>query len=324
MEAPLETIVDILDSKRIPLNSTEREQRISGKNIEQLYPYYGATGQVGLIDGYLFDGEYVLLGEDGVPFLDPMRPKAYRVHGKFWVNNHAHVLKAINGLSDNRLVESYLNVFNYKRFVTGSTRLKLTQAAMRSISIPLPPLNEQKRIADKLDRILARVDACRERLDRIPVILKRFRQAVLAAATSGKLTEEWRNLNKIFTHDLSWKLTEQRAQLWIGRGKYRPAIAAEDIECDEFTNLPDSWIRGTLDQITWSVKDGPHYSPEYRKSGVPFISGGSIKPGKIDLSITKYIDPILHHELCQRCKPEYHDILYTKGGTTGIAAVNTL
>lgn len=192
MEASLETIVDILDSKRIPLNSTEREQRISGKNIEQLYPYYGATGQVGLIDGYLFDGEYVLLGEDGVPFLDPMRPKAYRVHGKFWVNNHAHVLKAINGLSDNRLVESYLNVFNYKGFVTGSTRLKLTQAAMRSISIPLPPLNEQKRIADKLDSILARIDACRERLDRIPAILKRFRQAILAAATSGKLTEEWR------------------------------------------------------------------------------------------------------------------------------------
>ena len=60
------------------------------------------------------------------------------------------------------------------------------------------PLNEQKRIADKLDAVLARVDACRERLDRVPAILKRFRQAVLAAATSGKLTEEWREENTIW------------------------------------------------------------------------------------------------------------------------------
>ena len=65
---------------------------------------------------------------------------------------------------------------------------------MRELRAPLAPLNEQKRIADKLDAVLARVDACRERLDRVPAILKRFRQAVLAAATSGKLTEEWREI----------------------------------------------------------------------------------------------------------------------------------
>ncbi|MER2514658.1 MAG: restriction endonuclease subunit S [Nitrosomonas ureae] len=69
----------------------------------------------------------------------------------------------------------------------------LNQTKLRQFAIPLPPINEQKRIADKLDSILTRVDACRERLDRIPAILKRFRQSVLAAATSGKLTEEWRN-----------------------------------------------------------------------------------------------------------------------------------
>ena len=64
-------------------------------------------------------------------------------------------------------------------------------AQMAELEVPIPPLNEQKRIADKLDAVLARVDACRERLDRVPAILKHFRQAVLAAATSGKLTEEW-------------------------------------------------------------------------------------------------------------------------------------
>lgn len=191
-ETSLETVVEILDSKRIPLNADEREQRIAGKAPDQLFPYFGATGQVGVIDGHLFEGDYVLLGEDGVPFFDPLRHKAYRASGKFWVNNHAHVLKAIEGFSDWRFIEGYLNAVDYKEYVTGSTRLKLTQAAMRSIPVRLPPHNEQTRIADKLDAVLARVDACRDRLDRIPAILKRFRQSVLAAATSGSLTEDWR------------------------------------------------------------------------------------------------------------------------------------
>jgi len=193
LEVVLEEIVDILDSQRAPLNSYEREKRISGKSTDQLFPYYGATGQAGYVDDYIFDESLVLLGEDGVPFFDPLRHKAYRVEGKCWVNNHAHVLRAKSGVSDGRYIASYLNSFDYTGFVSGTTRLKLTQAAMRTIPVPLPPLNEQKRIADKLDALLAQVDACSERLDRIPQIVKRFRQAVLVAATSGALTEEWRN-----------------------------------------------------------------------------------------------------------------------------------
>ena len=71
-----------------------------------------------------------------------------------------------------------------------------TKGTFERTLVAVPPLNEQKRIADKLDAVLARVDACRERLDRVPAILKRFRQAVLAAATSGKLTEEWRQTQR--------------------------------------------------------------------------------------------------------------------------------
>lgn len=189
---PLETLVDILDSQRVPLNNDEREKRIAGKEPEQLYPYYGATGQVGRIDDYLFDEPLILLGEDGVPFFDPLRHKAYQVEGKSWVNNHAHVLRALPMFVDRRYLSCYLNAFDYRGFVSGSTRLKLTQGSMRVIPVAIAPLNEQKRIADKLDAVLALVDACRERLDRVPDILKRFRQAVLAAATAGKLTEEWR------------------------------------------------------------------------------------------------------------------------------------
>lgn len=191
-KAPLEVLVEILDYARVPLNSIEREERIEGKASDSLFPYYGATGQVGDIDDFLFDEPLVLLGEDGVPFLDSVRRKAYLVNGKCWVNNHAHVLRVVDSLADRRYVSAFLNSFDYKGFVTGSTRLKLTQAAMRSIPVSVAPLREQKRIADKLDALLARVDACRERLDRVAAILKRFRQSVLAAATSGELTREWR------------------------------------------------------------------------------------------------------------------------------------
>lgn len=187
-ERPLSEIVDILDAVRVPVNATEREARNAGKRGDELYPYYGATGQVGEIDGFLFDEPLILLGEDGVPFLDPMRPKAYRVEGKYWVNNHAHVLRARPGVADARFITGFLNSFDYTGFVTGSTRLKLTQAAMRAIPVPLAPLDEQRRIADKLDALLARVDACRKRLDRVPGVLRQFRQAVLDAATSGGLT----------------------------------------------------------------------------------------------------------------------------------------
>lgn len=191
-EAPLETLVDILDSARVPLNATERKERVEGKAAHALFPYYGATGQVGEIDGYLFDEPLILLGEDGVPFLDQLRRKAYLVQGKCWVNNHAHVLRARDAAVDRRYLAGFLNIFDYNGFVTGSTRLKLTQAAMRSIPVSVAPLLEQKRIADKLDALLARVHACQGHLDRVPGILKRFRQSVLAAATSGKLTREWR------------------------------------------------------------------------------------------------------------------------------------
>ena len=88
----LEQVADILDNLRKPINASERDSRIKNRQIDELYPYYGATGQVGLIDDYLINGHYLLLGEDGAPFLDKNAIKAYSISGKSWVNNHAHIL----------------------------------------------------------------------------------------------------------------------------------------------------------------------------------------------------------------------------------------
>lgn len=183
----LEEVCEILDGKRRPVNASERANRISGKKSSELYPYYGATGQVGFIDDYLLDGEFILLGEDGAPFLDPFKRKSYLVKGKIWVNNHAHVLKFH---FENQYLNHYLNIVTYRNFVTGTTRLKLNQSAMREIPVPLAPLNEQKRILAKLEQLLTDLDKGIEYLETTKQQLKVYRQAVLKWAFEGKLTNE--------------------------------------------------------------------------------------------------------------------------------------
>jgi type I restriction enzyme S subunit len=180
----LEKCVDILDNERVPINSDERNKRI-GK-----IPYYGATSQVGWIDDFLFNEELLLIGEDGAPFFDKSKSIAYIIAGKSWVNNHAHVLRALNKITSNSFLKYYLNQFDFTDYVNGTTRLKLTQGSMKEIPVLLPPLNEQKRIVAKLDTLLLKVDTAKSRLDKIPQMLKRFRQSVLSAAVSGMLTNK--------------------------------------------------------------------------------------------------------------------------------------
>lgn len=176
---PLEEVVEICDALRKPINAKERLKRIAGKNASELYPYYGATGQVGYIDDYITDGEYVLLGEDGAPFLNPFAHKAYIINGKTWVNNHAHILKS---KTNNRFLCYYLNYFNYNGYVSGTTRLKLTQNSLKQIPVPVPSLDEQQRIVTKIEELFSKLDKGVEELNKVKEQLKLYRQAVLKEA----------------------------------------------------------------------------------------------------------------------------------------------
>ena len=179
---PFEDAVEIWDIKRKPINNAERASRINGKSNNELYPYYGATGQVGFIDDYLTDGEYVLLGEDGAPFLNPIAQKAYIVAGKTWVNNHAHVLKS---KYNNKFLCYYLNSINYKDYVSGTTRLKLTQAQMKRILIPVPSIEEQERIVAKIEELFSELDNAVETLNATKVQIEVYKQTVLYEAFSN-------------------------------------------------------------------------------------------------------------------------------------------
>jgi type I restriction enzyme, S subunit len=136
-------VVEFLDSMRRPVTESERR---TGP-----YPYYGANGQQGTIDDYIFDEPLVLLAEDGGHFETPERGIAYRISGRTWVNNHAHVLRT-NGTVDLGFLCRVLENYDVTPFVTGTTRGKLTKAAASEIAIPVPPLAEQRRIAEVLDR----------------------------------------------------------------------------------------------------------------------------------------------------------------------------
>ena len=118
-----------LDGKRIPLSSEVRADQ------KKIYPYYGANGVIDYVEDYIFEGEHILIGEDGAPFFDKTRDVSLLTSGKFWVNNHCHILKNI-GTSEPRFIVHCLNSVDYFQYITGSTRDKLTQADLNRIKIP--------------------------------------------------------------------------------------------------------------------------------------------------------------------------------------------
>jgi len=179
----LGSVVEILDRQRVPVNARDRAKR------QGEVPYYGATGQVGWIDDSLFDEELVLLGEDGAPFLDPGKPVAYIIRGKSWVNNHAHVLRML-GMCPNAFLMYQLNQVNYRPFVSGTTRLKLSQRPMRTIPLLIPPLAEQHRIVEAIESYFTRLDSVERTLGVTLAKVAQLRRSILMHAFAGKLVEQ--------------------------------------------------------------------------------------------------------------------------------------
>lgn len=216
--------------------------------------------------------------------------------------------------------------------IKGSAVPHLFQKDIKKLTALVPPLNEQRRLVTKIEALKTRSQRVKDALSSIPALLDQFRQSVLAAAFSGALTADWREKNPDVepAEVLLEKIRLERRQCWenhlLKQGKNPKKAKYQepaDIKDNNLLRLPDSWCWMTLGDVAWSVKDGPHFSPKYSESGIPFISGGNVRPDGIDFQNVKYISPELHEELSARCVPDVGDILYTKGGTTGIARVNT-
>jgi type I restriction enzyme S subunit len=154
------------------------------------YIVYGANGEIGFYKEFTHEDPTLMITCRGATCGNIHVSKPYS-----YINGNAMALDYLKQeVCHLNYLKFYLMQRGFDDIISGSAQPQITQQGLQKVFVPLAPLNEQKRIADKLDRLLARVDACREKCDRIPPILKRFRQSVLAAATSGQLTEDWRDL----------------------------------------------------------------------------------------------------------------------------------
>ncbi len=161
----LDALVYIHDGKRIPLKQSDRD------NMKGVYPYYGASGIIDYISDYIFDGEYILLGEDGENVVSRNLPLAFRANGKFWVNNHAHVFEPKEGV-DIRYIEELLEFTDYSQIVLGSAQPKITQDGLSRLWFPIPPNEEQSRIADILNSHATRINKEKNYLSKVAELKK--------------------------------------------------------------------------------------------------------------------------------------------------------
>ncbi len=229
---------ECLDNFRSPINASERAKRIG--NV----PYYGATGQICWIDDFLTDEQLVLLGEDGAPFLDSFKNKAYIIEGKAWVNNHAHILRSYFGNAGNKFMKYYLNNFDFADYVTGTTRLKLTQSKMKEIVIPLPPIDEQKKIVERLESLFSKLDAAKEKVQTVLDGYELRRSVILHKAFTGELSKKFRTENNLSLDDWHEVTMDDIFTLKAGKNISATEISSVQTPVNQYPCFGGNGIRG--------------------------------------------------------------------------------
>ena len=169
-------IIELHDSKRIPLSSRERS------NLAKIYPYYGATSVMDYVDRFLFDGIYLLLGEDGTVVDGKGFPILQYVEGKFWVNNHAHILTGKNGFSV-ELLYLLFSLTNVQGIVTGAVQPKISQANLNKVSIIIPSIDELQSFDSTIQPLFAQIRNLRAENDRLAAL----RDSLLPKLMAGEI-----------------------------------------------------------------------------------------------------------------------------------------
>jgi type I restriction enzyme S subunit len=171
--------LEFLNHRRIPISGEDRAV------MEKKYPYYGASGIIDAVDNYIFDEPLILIAEDGANLLSRSTPLAFVAQGKYWVNNHAHILRPKHGPI--RYWEGLLRTIEYQPWVTGSAQPKLTKENLGSVKLPIPPVEEQVAIAGRIERDQGLLDPINETLNKAIDHLLEYRTALISAAVTGKI-----------------------------------------------------------------------------------------------------------------------------------------
>jgi len=176
---PLRYAFRNLDHRRIPVAGEDRA------TMDKVYPYYGASGIIDHVEDYLFDETLILVAEDGANLLSRSTPLAFLATGKYWVNNHAHILRPVAG--DIRYWVAVLQTHDYTPLVSGAAQPKLTAERLGGIRLPKPPPEEQVAIADFLDRETTKLDQMAAKVEEAIERLQEYRAALITAAVTGKI-----------------------------------------------------------------------------------------------------------------------------------------
>ncbi len=232
----LGSILYNLDGKRVPVSVSERNKK--GK----VYDYYGASGVIDKIDNYIFSKPLLLISEDGANLLARRTPIAFIATGKYWVNNHAHVFDGIN-LLFLKYISIFIESIDVSKYVTGTAQPKLNQQNLNKILVAVPPLEEQKRIVAKIEKLMPLVDEYAESYNRLQKIDNEFedklKQSVLQYAMEGKLIKQ--DPNDEPASELIKKIETEKAEL-IKEGKIKKSKKLPAVTDDEKPfDIPDSW-----------------------------------------------------------------------------------
>ena len=168
----LNDVCDFLDTQRIPIKDTDRTK------MPGIYPYYGASGIIDYVNKYIFDEDLILLAEDGANIINRSTPIAFLVNGKIWVNNHAHVLKA-RPLIDRYYLCAYLESLKYDKYNTGTAQPKLNRETCEKLPVLIPPLPEQRKIANILSTWDKAIEKQRRLIEKLELRKKGLMQQLL-------------------------------------------------------------------------------------------------------------------------------------------------
>ena len=258
------------DGERKPVSSA-----IRNKQKNKVYNYYGAAGIIDKVDGYLFNERLLLIGEDGANLLSRSKDNAFFADGKYWVNNHAHVLDAIDkNLLD--FVAIVINAMKLDDYITGSAQPKLSQDNLNKIPIALPPLYEQIRIVAKLKYWFSFVDCIEYNKGNLQDTIKQVKSKVLDLAIHGKLVPQA-------------PMDESASEL------LKRINPKAEITCDNghYQKLPEGWCECKLSDVCVFDNGYAFSSDNYYDCGIPLIRISNItNTGSIDLSSCVFIQDV--------------------------------
>ncbi len=298
------------DSERIPVSVEDR------KKLKKTYDYYGASGVIDKVEDYLFDTKLLLIGEDGANLLSRSTPIAFLADGKYWVNNHAHVLGFyLYDYLD--FVMYYINSISLVPYVTGAAQPKLNQDNMNKIPVPLAPIPEQKRIVEKIEEVLSQIDIIDDLQSKYSNDLAVLKSKIIDAGIRGKLTEQLPEDGN--AEDLYAQIQKEKVKL-IKEGKIKkekplPEITEDEIPFEISRNW--KWVRlGDVASVYGGKRIPAGRSLTTENTGHKYIRVSDMKNGTVITDNLLYVPEDIYPTISKYIINK-EDVYITVAGTIG-------